>query len=91
MFFISTRTIENAKMMVTEMKAREAREERIDLTTEEVREVRTAEAVVGSAVHPQTGETIPRLMRLCSYSIMSIPVQFGMLLSAPTPFNIIFW
>ena len=53
--------------------------------------MRKAQHIVNSSVHPDTGEFIPRLMRMCGYAPMSIPTLFGFLLSKPTTFNIIFW
>jgi sideroflexin-5 len=47
--------------------------------------------VVASAIHPDTGDLIPRLFRISSYVPVSIPVLFGMILSAPTTRNIMFW
>ena len=60
-------------------------------SSQEVREIRRAQNIVASSIHPDTGEIIPRPMRLCSYASMSIPVQFGLILSRPTIFNICFW
>ncbi|CAI2375289.1 unnamed protein product [Moneuplotes crassus] len=54
-------------------------------------EVERAKNIVKSAYHPETGELIPRPMRLCSYATMLIPVNFGLLLAKPTIFNTIFW
>jgi hypothetical protein len=57
----------------------------------EIAQIRNAQNIVASSFHPDTGEIIPKLMRVCSYSAISIPTLFGFLLSKPTTFNIIFW
>lgn len=47
--------------------------------------------MVGTAVHPDTGDLIPWGMRLSSFIPMNLPISFGMVVVAPTPFNTIFW
>ena len=56
-----------------------------------VKEIRKAQNILESAVHPDTGEYILRPFRLWGYAPMSIPTLFGFLLSPPTTFNIVFW
>jgi len=57
----------------------------------EIKAMRNAQHIVESAVHPDTGDFIPRVFRLSSYAPTSIPTLFGFLLTKPTTFNIIFW
>ena len=90
MFFLSSKSVETAKSIVQMQKKREENGP-VMLPANEIKEIRKAQAVVQSAVHPDTGETIPRMMRLCGYAPVSIPTLFGFLLSKPTTFNIIFW
>ena len=61
------------------------------LTKDEISELRTAQTVVANAVHPDTGEFIPWPMRLSSYIPLNIPINYGMIVAAPTPFNTILW
>lgn len=57
----------------------------------EIRRINRAKEAVNLAIHPDTGELIPWAMRLPSYIILNIPISFGMIIAAPTPFNTIFW
>lgn len=58
---------------------------------DEIKKLHRAKNIVSSAVHPETDEYIPRIMRMCAYAPMSIPTLFGFILSKPTTFNIVFW
>ncbi|KAG7400882.1 Sideroflexin-5 [Phytophthora boehmeriae] len=44
-----------------------------------------------SAVHPQTGETVPVAFRLAAFVPANIPICVGMLLAPPTLVNTVFW
>eukprot|EP00344_Euplotes_crassus_P011261 CAMPEP_0196995810 /NCGR_PEP_ID=MMETSP1380-20130617/1844_1 /TAXON_ID=5936 /ORGANISM="Euplotes crassus, Strain CT5" /LENGTH=340 /DNA_ID=CAMNT_0042411595 /DNA_START=24 /DNA_END=1049 /DNA_ORIENTATION=+ len=91
-FFLSNKTCIEAKHLVDELNEnREKGSIATERTQAEIKKIHRAKNIVASSYHPDTGELIPRPMRLCSYAAMSIPVQFGLLLSKPTPFNIIFW
>ena len=61
------------------------------MTKEEIAEVRRCQSIVSTAVHPDTGEFIPWVMRFSSFVPMNIPISFGFLFAAPTPFNTIFF
>lgn len=63
----------------------------VPTTPEKIKELRTAQTVVGTAIHPDTGEFIPWAMRLSSFVPCNLPIAFGMIITAPTPFNTIFW
>ena len=63
----------------------------VDMTQTEIDEIRISENVVRTAIHPDTGKFIPWPMRLSSFLPINIPITFGMLIAAPTPFNTIFW
>jgi tricarboxylate carrier len=90
-FYLPHSTIVAAKLLVEEEREKSSSNILSYYNTEKVNEIRHAESIVASSVHPDTGEIIPKPMRLCSYASMSIPVQFGLLLSKSTVFNIVFW
>lgn len=60
-------------------------------TSKEVRDIRIAKNVTNMAIHPDTGKILPWAMRFPSYILINVPVSFGMLLSASTPFNAALW
>lgn len=43
------------------------------------------------AIHPDTGEFIPWVCRISSFVPTNLPIIYGMLVTAPTPFNTILW
>jgi len=45
--------------MIDEQKAKEKKNEMTILTSEEIKEIRKAQNIVESAVHPDTGDFIP--------------------------------
>ena len=91
-FYLPHSRVVGAKLLVDEEMERAKKSGgNVPHTAKEIEEIRRAQNIVASSVHPDTGEIIPRPMRLCSYASMSIPVQFGLILSKPTVFNIVFW
>ena len=64
---------------------------KIPRTREEIKAIRTAQTVVSTAIHPDTKEMIPWWLRFSSFLPMNIPICFGFIIAAPTPFNTIFW
>jgi hypothetical protein len=60
------------------------------LDAKKVAEIRKAQYIIGSSVHPDTNEIIKPYQRFCSYSIINIPILFGMIISKQTTTNIIF-
>ena len=42
-------------------------------------------------ISPDTGAFVPWSMRMSSFIPMNTPIAFGMLMTAPTPFNTILW
>ena len=56
-----------------------------------IEKIRKAQTVVSTAIHPDTGEFIPWPMRFSSFIPTNLPIAFGMLFTAPTPFNTIFF
>jgi tricarboxylate carrier len=71
--------------------AAKKRNEPFMITKAEFDTLRKADSVVRSAVHPDTGEIIPNYMRFTAYLYANIPINFGMLLTQPTAFNIALW
>ena len=63
----------------------------VELSADEIKELRTAETVVSTAIHPDTGKFISWPMRLSSFVPVNLPIAFGMIITAPTPFNTVFW
>jgi len=49
------------------------------------------QTVVSTAIHPDTKDFIPWPLRYSSFLPMNIPIAFGFIIAAPTPFNTIFW
>ncbi|KAK8790882.1 hypothetical protein WA158_005513 [Blastocystis sp. Blastoise] len=50
-----------------------------------------AKELLDANVHPQTGATLNVLGRMGAFVPCNIPIQAGMLLAAPTVFNIVLW
>jgi len=46
---------------------------------------------VNASIHPDTNKPVPWVMRMCAFVPTNLPIIFGMLMSAPTPRNTIFW
>ena len=61
------------------------------LTKQQIYDLRVAETVVSTAIHPDTGKMIPWALRFSSFLPMNLPISFGFIFAAPTPFNTIFW
>ena len=61
------------------------------MTKEEIRELRIAQTVTSTAIHPDTGHMLPWVFRFSSFLPVNIPISFGFIFTAPTPFNTIFW
>ena len=61
------------------------------LSKEEARELRICQTVISTAIHPDTGNYISWPFRFSSFMAMNMPIAFGMIFTAPTPVNTIFW
>ena len=72
-----------------QLKATGSRE--VPMSPAEIAEIRHAQRVASVAIHPDTGEFIPWVMRLTSFIPVNIPISYGMIITAPTPFNTILW
>lgn len=93
--FISKKKIEQCQQLLLSQKSLEIEANKNGsipyLAPEKAKAIREAQYIVGSSVHPDTNEIIPSYQRFCSYSIVNIPILFGMILSKQTTSNIIFW
>jgi len=61
------------------------------MSEQEIRDLRIAETVVSTAIHPDTKLMLPWTQRFSSFMPINIPICFGFIIAAPTPFNTIFW
>ena len=61
------------------------------LSEAEIKSLRIAETCVLTSIHPDTGKIISWPMRLSSFVPINMPIAFGMIITAPTPFNTILW
>jgi len=56
------------------------------VTVDEKNLLEKADDIVGSAVHPDTNEALPWLMRISSFMPMNIPLNIGFIMAPPTIF-----
>ena len=56
-----------------------------------IEELRLAQSVISTAVNPDSGKIIFWPMRMSSFLPLNIPINFGLIVSPPSPFNTIFW
>ena len=61
------------------------------MSAEQIHNVRTAQNIVATAVHPDTKELIAWPLRFSSFLPMNVPIAFGFLFAAPTPLNTVFF
>ena len=95
LFLVSKKQIYDSQDLLKRYKEEENsaknRNEKFMITKSQVDEIIKADSIVRSAIHPDSGELIPRYMRFTAYLYANIPINFGMLLTAPTTFNIVLW
>lgn len=95
-FYTNSRILK-MKQLIDDQKVKEREtfektgKRQVMLTRNEIKEIRVAETVVSTAIHPDTGKMIPWWLRFSSFLPMNIPISFGFIFAAPTPFNTIFW
>lgn len=95
--FFSNRRIRDMQAMLERVKHEETNhfqqtgQKHMPRSPAEIREIRTAQTVVSTAIHPDTKEMIPWALRFSSFLPMNIPISYGFIFAAPTPFNTIFW
>jgi len=61
------------------------------MNKDQINELRKAQIIIGSGIHPDTKEIISWQWRMCSFVPVNVPIIFGMLMTAPTPINTIVW
>ncbi|CAI2369335.1 unnamed protein product [Moneuplotes crassus] len=61
------------------------------ITRTKAKELREAQYLISSCVHPDTNKILAPWQRFCSYSVFNIPIGFGLLLCEQTVAAIIFW
>jgi hypothetical protein len=50
-----------------------------------------ARTLTDAVLHPDTGVPVPAMFRVCAFAPANIPICAGMLMTPPTPFNVVFW
>jgi tricarboxylate carrier len=50
-----------------------------------------ARTLMDAVLHPDTGEPVPAMFRVCAFAPANIPICAGMLMTAPTMGNVLFW
>ena len=95
LFLVSGKTIKKSVDTLAHYKALEqkakAKGEQLMLSKSQIDDIYYCDSVVRSSVHPDTGHTIPCYMRFTAYVYANVPINFGLLCTAPTNFNIILW
>lgn len=93
--FASTAKIEAAQKIIEDHLAQKERlgngNHPMRVTKSQAQELRKAQYLVGSSVHPDSKVILQPWQRFCSYSIINIPILFGMILTKQTTGTIIFW
>lgn len=93
--FVGKGKIEKCRKLIAEQRDLEAEATKagtqVYLDAKRISELRKAQYIIGSSVHPDTNEIIKPYQRFCSYSIVNIPILFGMIISRQTTTNIILW
>ena len=93
--FAGSKKIEAARQMVDDHFQTEEqykKENKVMMVSKErAKELRNANYLVKSSVHPDTGQILAPWQRFCSYAMINTPFLFGMVLTKQTTTNIIFW
>lgn len=83
LFFTSEARIKEARDLVLKQRLREEAcrnlGSQVMLKPEQISELRTADNIVGGAVHPNTNEIIPLHMRLSGFVVFNTPLALIML------------
>ena len=61
------------------------------LTQQEIADYKYKKTVLASCMSPDNEEPIMWVARMSAFVPTNIPIVAGMLMSAPTPFNTLFW
>lgn len=78
-------TLDQSKGIVAEYKADRS------ITKYTTEQLWLAKKIYTSAVHPDTGETIPQPFRMSGFAIYGTPIIVGMLIPNPTLLGTVFW
>lgn len=57
----------------------------------EFQEILKADRISKAVYHPDTGEKVPILFRMCTFVPVNMPIVFGMVCTSQTLINVIFW
>lgn len=94
-FLVTNKQIRDSEELLQRYKNQEtilaSKNEHMYLTPQEIAQIKKADSIVRSAVHPDTKQIIPCYMRFSAYLYANIPINFGLLMTAPTTFNIALW
>ena len=63
----------------------------LELSAEEIEELRHARNIVAAAIHPDTGKPLPIPLRITFFMPANIPISMGFLFAPPTMQHTIFW
>ena len=90
--FYSSNTIKQYNTNVKAMYSEKADAEgNAMLTQKEIDEYRYKKRILASCMSPDTEEPILWLSRISAFIPTNLPIFAGMLISTPTPYNIVFW
>lgn len=92
--FLTSKQIKKAQIIIAEQEALERtldKKSMMYISSEKAKLLRRSQYEVASSVHPDTKEILAPYQRFSSYSVMNIPILFGMILMKQTPATIVFW
>ena len=90
--FYSSATLRKYNQDVKELYQANANEAGIGmLTQKQIDDYKSKKAILASCVNPDNGEPILWPSRTSAFLPTNLPMFAGMLMTAPTPANIIFW
>lgn len=91
-FFVSSKRLKECKDIIKTLKEKEEKiRQPLILNKTDYNELRKALTIVNSATSKETGADIPRIMRMCAFTPMNVPIIYGMLISPPSTATIVFW
>ncbi|TNV72314.1 hypothetical protein FGO68_gene10871 [Halteria grandinella] len=61
------------------------------LTKHQIKVIHRAQAILGSSVHPDTGNIIPWWQRMSSFVFCQLPLSIGLTMATPTFGQTVFW
>ncbi len=91
-FLATQQSIDQSVQLIAKYKQQELdSHQKLQLSASELKAIERALNLKNSAILADSGEQIPRMMRMCAFVPMNIPILFGMLMAKPTVINTIFW